>query len=328
MNARRLIVSSYGVRVNMKKRNWAISYTLLVTIFAFIYWFLWIYKPDSFIVNKELNLYPLSDAYEMLWGETPYHTAYTVSLDELKLTFDELNEKLQNNDKAIESIEENMRVLEIEEDSISERKEKELDENITKYKSKNIAPFIEKDNEYKSRIEVLEKQLKSLSDPYKRLDVIKEVSNEKVDYSKFRIKMAQKEYEIATDVHKNMAAFISQETLSKLNQMQENRMKYYQQSSDYQKNIGEIRMKVSDFLRSHFDSRKERLSLIDFIYFSIGISTTTTLGDITANGKLARAIVCFQLILCVFIIAGFVDAEAYKRANKANSADAKSRAAD
>lgn len=55
--------------------------------------------------------------------------------------------------------------------------------------------------------------------------------------------------------------------------------------------------------------RKQRLDAVswwDFLFFSIGISTTTTYGDVVGNLMLVRSLIAIQLLICVFVMAGFV----------------------
>ncbi|EKY32152.1 potassium channel family protein [Vibrio cholerae] len=49
-----------------------------------------------------------------------------------------------------------------------------------------------------------------------------------------------------------------------------------------------------------------RLSFFDFLFYSIGISTTTTFGDITPNDSGVRILISIQLVSCVFIISGLI----------------------
>ncbi|MGY5582783.1 ion channel [Vibrio cincinnatiensis] len=49
-----------------------------------------------------------------------------------------------------------------------------------------------------------------------------------------------------------------------------------------------------------------RLSFFDFLFYSVGISTTTTFGDITPNSSGVRILISMQLISCMFIISGLI----------------------
>ncbi|MDR9740590.1 ion channel [Proteus terrae] len=61
-----------------------------------------------------------------------------------------------------------------------------------------------------------------------------------------------------------------------------------------------IKNNVQDLLNKF---QKEDLNFWDFLYYSIGISTTTTFGDLVANSRWVRAIVCLQLLLSILVLA-------------------------
>lgn len=62
----------------------------------------------------------------------------------------------------------------------------------------------------------------------------------------------------------------------------------------------EIRNKSQSMLEK---LKKDDLNFLDFLFYSIGISTTTTFGDLLANSRLIRLIVCVQLLLSIIVLA-------------------------
>lgn len=60
-----------------------------------------------------------------------------------------------------------------------------------------------------------------------------------------------------------------------------------------------------DIIRQR-DLITNRLSFFDFLFYSVGISTTTTFGDITPNSSGVRILISMQLISCMFIISGLI----------------------
>lgn len=66
------------------------------------------------------------------------------------------------------------------------------------------------------------------------------------------------------------------------------------------------RTKLIDVAQAWREQRLEAVSWVDFLFFSIGISTTTTYGDVVGNSRLVRSLIAAQLLICVFVMAGFV----------------------
>ncbi len=58
------------------------------------------------------------------------------------------------------------------------------------------------------------------------------------------------------------------------------------------------------------EARRRRLNLFDFLYFSMGVSTANTFGDIIPNDRLIRALITGQLLISVVLVGLFIDAVA------------------
>ena len=50
------------------------------------------------------------------------------------------------------------------------------------------------------------------------------------------------------------------------------------------------------------------MGILDFIYFSIGISTTSVFGDIMPNNKWLRSTISLQIIVSIVLVGLFVNA--------------------
>lgn len=70
----------------------------------------------------------------------------------------------------------------------------------------------------------------------------------------------------------------------------------------------QIRLELKSTLEQEEKIRKKKLNFLDFLFYSIGISTTTTFGEIVANSRIVRSIVSFQLLSSVFVLFFFIDA--------------------
>ncbi len=121
-------------------------YLAIVFGFSIIYWGTWHVKPDSFILNSELNIYPFQDISEYLWSDSPeYIPLSTTSLRSLKQEFDEVIIQLKS--AEIKLIEVKEKVLEIENNELmlSEKHKTEIDVNILQYENREMEPFLRKE---------------------------------------------------------------------------------------------------------------------------------------------------------------------------------------
>ena len=101
--------------------------------------------------------------------------------------------------------------------------------------------------------------------------------------------------------------FTSKETRDDLIKLNEQRTSYNDKRFKLVKEMGDKRSAAIDNVGRYYKQYMARLNIIDFIYFSVGISTTTTFGDMVASDRLIRAFVSLQLLLCIFIVGGFLN---------------------
>src|SRR4029077_19370047 len=66
------------------------------------------------------------------------------------------------------------------------------------------------------------------------------------------------------------------------------------------------RRQLYQLLNKYRNETLNRLTFIDFLYFSVGGATTATFGDISPNHWIIRLLVCFQVIFSVIIFNLFV----------------------
>jgi len=302
----------------MKKIKWVIGYFTIVLIFAAMYSILWERSPDSFIVNDDLNMTPFVEARNVLWGNEDYQVSSVTTLSKLKSELDALYTKMATHEEKASNTDEELKELTSFEKSVYSKMEEEREISIEKYKIKELSENESIGKEYVLEIERKEEKLKAIEDPSKRLTLIIELGDRRVEYANFRVLAAQKEYDVYSYILSNFGSFASRETINRVMELRDRRINLLKESSSLQISAGEVRGQISELLNLHYKKRKNRLGFVDFLYYSIGISTTTTFGDITANSKTARTLVGIQLILCVIVVGMFLNSLNYKRVNNGN----------
>lgn len=309
-----ILLDLYGY---MKKFRWLIIYVSIVLVFAGIYSVLWERSPDSFIVNDDLNTAPFVKARNLLWGDGDFRMSNATTLADLEKTLHKLYLKISEREKKSDEISAELDELTSIENAAYEKMEEEREVNIEKYRRESLSSYEDQERKYVSEIKKQEEHLSTILDPEKRLPLIIKLGDKRIEYANFRVIVAQKKYGVSRYIISNFGSFASKETINKVKVLQDSRINFLIESSELQLSAGKIREKILDLLKMHYQERKSRLNFVDFLYYSIGISTTTTFGDITANSKVARAFVGFQLILCVIIIGLFLGGLSNNRADNA-----------
>ena len=260
-------------------------------------------NSDSFILNNQLNLTPIHDAYEFLWIDKKKEktTLPSMGLDDLQVRIDKIISRIENTKKYLKDIEQTKIRLKEQRKFFLEKNSEEYEKNIDKYKNtkKKMSIYL-KEKALIKELEVLD----SLSS--KNNSVI--IANKRVKLSQITLKRLEEDLRTATYILKNVGSFNNPEVSEKILNIDENLSLLSNKSMKYLTLMGDDRILMYQYLDEWSSERKHLLNFMDFFYYSVGISTTTTFGDITANSRLVRSFVSLQLLLSVLVMGMFFNA--------------------
>jgi hypothetical protein len=313
----------------MSSKIWGCVYFFIVVAFSIIYYAFWLVKSDSFIINSELNVHPFYDMNRLLWGNEKYdyRIGDGISLGELKTENDKYFLELSKNKENLIAIKAEMLGIRSELDKLSEIRDLEVDENTENYDEEKLAPFILREKEMALEVANLEMKLSPQVKTQADVDFIRLVGDKRVELAGVRVEKAHQAYLNSEFILSNLSAFMSQETRDRYAELNQRESDAYEDRYQLEENMRNARSITLDKIEEYINEFRNKLNIVDFLYFSVGISTTTTFGDIIANDRVVRAVVSFQLILCIFIIGGFVNSVIAREANKSSKTDAENRAA-
>ncbi|MGT8856543.1 ion channel [Enterobacter sp. 186315] len=299
----------FKVISSWKSRVWARIYFFVVILFAVLYYGFWLLKPDSFIINSELNVHPFYDMNVMLWSDDNYDypMGSGIDLNVLKKENDEYVLKLSKDKNDLEKIDSELADLDNEFNSVYKKKEAEFTERTKDYEQEMLSGFIAHEKALEARVANLEKDSPVIVKTNDDVMKIQRIGDERVRLAEARLETARQSFKIADYILKNLMLFTSKETRDDLIKLNEQRTIYNDKRFKLVKEMGDRRSAAIDNVGRYYKQYMARLNIIDFIYFSVGISTTTTFGDIVASDRLIRAFVSLQLLLCIFIVGGFLN---------------------
>lgn len=300
------------------KLKWGISYLFTVIFFTFIYTFAHDINPDSFLINPELNKEPISDVRSYLYGNkdsvaiiNPAESLseYQKSLNIVFLSIGQLEQRMKKNTDDIEAVEGKRKKLW---EDISKYRSVEIE----KYKREGIHDIAQEENLMLSKIKELEIQSEYLWDQSSIAGYPLKIAHLKVDLAEIRVRKAKKEHELSSYVLNKYGTFITDEYISKVDDIENELDRLLEIQISIKDQSVEQRSKLHEYLETWSKERSSLLTWQDFVFYSLGISTTTTFGDITANNRTMRWLVSIQLLLSVVIVAGFINAVFENNANK------------
>ena len=280
------------------KKHPVIAYTMIILSFSVIYYSVWRLNPDSFIKNNALNSTPVHDAVNLAFAynevkkEDPSGISYEEFTERTIMSTNEFN-KIRINNLELEM------KLSRKQDEL-----KDIDKRLSLSWGENTNKYI---------AEKLRGVRKSLITKSKeRSDILSSKNN--LNESQINIMLADKDVEIAEinlqlatidhDVHvyilSHIGDFNDAVITDELNAVNKEINNTRAQLINNEKRIIELRNNMQSMLQK---LKKGDLNFCDFLFYSIGIATTTTFGDLLANSRVIRMIVCIQLLLSIVVLA-------------------------
>lgn len=280
------------------KKHPAITYSGIIFIFAIIYYVAWINDSDSFIKNNALNSTPLNDAIKLAYFNDDIKNEDPSSVSREILSEQTLTLTNQFNKLRIEN-------LELERSlSHQEEKLKKIGEelslawggNTNKYVSDKLRDLrkslIIKNDERNAIISIINETNKNQANIM--------LADKNLEISKLNLELANLDRDAHIYTLSHAGEFNDPEIVERSKavnaEIDETRAKLISN----EKGIVEVRTKTQSLLHN---LKEENLNFFDFVFYSIGISTTTTFGDLLANSRIIRLLVCVQLLLSILVLA-------------------------
>ena len=131
-------------------------------------------------------------------------------------------------------------------------------------------------------------------------------ANLRVKLAEMRVVQAEQMAEAYRYFISNIGQFGDPQLMAQMDQLHDKTQAQAREREQAWDLLSQKRTELIDVAKTWRKQRLDAVSWLDFLFFSIGISTTTTYGDVVGNSRLVRCLIATQLLICVFVMAGFV----------------------
>lgn len=281
-------------------------YLATTLVAALLYWLAWLRSPDHFVVQQEVNLYPIASLSALLWQDLmptlPQSTSglaeLTTEANRIIVTARALRERQAQLQTDVARLEQDLR-------NISQVLEQNRAKRIGEYRRTELAPLEEEKARLERQIAELEKPLTPDRNTYDPLRTV--VAEARVELARLDLRIAEKRLEVATRIVRDFGQLAKPEDFERWKTVDYEATRVRGELSDTSARYAKLRGETFDLMAKWRRQREERLGLVDFLYFSLGVSTTTTFGDIIPNHTVTRAMVTVQLLISVVTVGLFVN---------------------
>lgn len=233
------------------------------------------------------------------WGEpSASRPLGTQDLDEFTKSVRKLDSDARRVLDQLEALSQEQRRLEEDLNTATKIHSEVLWANVERYKEKAVVVEVAAERVAAQQLAVLEQQFGSSPLPHQAI----QIANARVTLAQAAYTAAMKRSEVATYVLKNIGSLAEPAAISALSSIQQRLRDNTLGQKQLDQKLGDIRGEAYETLRQWYVARLGRLDWLDFLYFSVGVSTTTTFGDIVPNSRPARIAVLTQLVVSVVIV--------------------------
>lgn len=276
----------------------AISYLVIILLFALIYNGTWSFNPDSFVKNNALNSTPVHDAVNLAYANNEVKNEDPVSISREVFAEQILTLTNQYNEIKIENLELEEKLSQQQEKlkKIGERQSVTWGKNTQKYIANSLKDLhntlITKNSERDAILSLKSKNNSS------QINVL--LAEKNLEIAKVKLEITYKENDANVYILSHAGEFNDPEVVNQLDTINKEIDETRTKIINNEKKKMDIRNKSQSML---VKLKKDDLNFWDFLFYSIGISTTTTFGDLLANSRVIRFLVCVQLLLSIIVLA-------------------------
>lgn len=287
----------------------AVFYFASALVFAAVYWVGWQYTTDAFVLNEEFNLFPIEELRGMWGGKVADDPGGSYKISELYAKVREVKQRHAELDGKIKELQERLDVRRQSSKDVYARVEKMSSEGEARYREKELTPFVAEKEAINQKIARLEKELES-GDSIRAVELVRQIGALNIALPELEIRRLNKQGEIIDGFLKDPFRFADPEILADYRKLDKEQRQLEDELAKVQQQRWSIVGQVYKLWTENWKQRIDRLGFIDFVYFSLGVATTTTFGDMIPNSRGIRLAVILQLTVSLVIVGVFVTAVA------------------
>ena len=280
-------------------RRYVFFYILIVLVSAVINWAMFSRNSTSYAISSQVNKYV--ERYDLLDSTINLASFHKGVKDEMPVAIDDYVMLIRPEFNRLDSI----NVLLERYQGLSEKNQSRL-ENLYKMADKErevaIQAFTDSmlyDNQ--QQIDILKRYMlgKDSTDLILQGKFV-ELANLKAEYAKKNVKVL--EYVI-----KHFGSFIPDSISNELDRLNNTGMSLANKIQNLENRRRDVSSTIKSSVNKFHWNRRESVNFLDFVYYSICVSTTVSFGDIAPNNGWTRLVAILELLACLILVGVIID---------------------
>lgn len=285
----------------MKHRllKFILLYSLVVVFFAVVNWLSFRYNTTSYLISEQLNKYVAR--YEFLDPEIDLAAYHRNAKDEMPITIDGFSAMMKPSFERLEAVNDsllfkrdNLSACKEEWDSLSRIASSMRDDSVRLVRERLLSG-------YQERIDSLNRFLEGKDSTQMVIE------GKYVEMAQLQYEYAKKNAEIQSLIGQYIGNFIPDSLSHQIRKCNEVFLWLTMEIQELEQQRRDVSSLIRNSTVAFHENRRNAVGFMDFLYYSICVSTTVSFGDIAPNNDLTRMIAIIELLLCVILVGTILD---------------------
>ena len=269
-------------------------YLFIVVLFATINWLVFNINTTSFLISEQLNKYV--GQHEYLNPEIDLAAYHRNAKDNMPITIDGFSammkptfERLEATNDSLSFNQHRLNACIQEWDSLSRIASAMRYDSVKLLKERMLSGYQEKIDSLRRFLEGKDSTRMIIEGKY-------------VEMAQLQYEYAKRNAEIQSLIGQYIGNFIPDSLSRQIRKCNEGYLEITIEIQELEQQRRDVSSQIRNLIVDFHENRRDAVGFLDFLYYSICISTTVSFGDIAPNSGLTRVIAIIEPLFCIIIV--------------------------
>ena len=269
-------------------------YLFIVVLFATINWLVFNINTTSFLISEQLNKYV--GQHEYLNPEIDLAAYHRNAKDNMPITIDGFSammkptfERLEATNDSLSFNQHRLNACIQEWDSLSRIASAMRYDSVKLLRERMLSGYQEKIDSLRRFLEGKDSTRMIIEGKY-------------VEMAQLQYEYAKRNAEIQSLIGHYIGNFIPDSLSRQIRKCNEGYLEITIEIQELEQQRRDVSSQIRNLIVDFHENRRDAVGFLDFLYYSICISTTVSFGDIAPNSGLTRVIAIIELLFCIIIV--------------------------
>lgn len=269
-------------------------YLFIVVLFATINWLVFNINTTSFLISEQLNKYV--GQHEYLNPEIDLAAYHRNAKDNMPITIDGFSammkptfERLEATNDSLSFNQHRLNACIQEWDSLSRIASAMRYDSVKLLRERMLSGYQEKIDSLRRFLEGKDSTRMIIEGKY-------------VEMAQLQYEYAKRNAEIQSLIGQYIGNFIPDSLSRQIRKCNEGYLEITIEIQELEQQRRDVSSQIRNLIVDFHENRRDAVGFLDFLYYSICVSTTVSFGDIAPNSGLTRVIAIIELLFCIIIV--------------------------